>query len=186
MKTLDNAQDVIDFIRSQHEQIKALFDRVLAGRSESRAKAFFELRRLMAVHETAEEEIIHPAARRLVPNGERIIQSRLAEEKKAKEVLMELEKLDVDSPAFETKVAALKRDVVAHAELEERDELSALASHLRPEQLTRMRKAAQVAESLAPTRPHPGVESKTANLMIGPFAAMVDRARDALSSHERR
>lgn len=93
MQTLDNAEDVIDFIRSQHEQIKALFDAVLEVQGDARAKAFFEIRRLIAVHETAEEEIIHPAARRLLPNGERIIQSRLAEEKKAKEVLMELEKL---------------------------------------------------------------------------------------------
>jgi hypothetical protein len=39
----------------------------------------------------------------------------------------------------------------------------------------------QLAESMAPTRPHPGVESATANLITGPFAAMLDRARDALS-----
>ncbi|HLK40220.1 MAG TPA: hemerythrin domain-containing protein [Polyangiaceae bacterium] len=182
MKTLDNAQDIIDFILSQHQQIKALFDSVLGTRGDARKKAFFEIRRLMAVHETAEEEVIHPAARRLLPNGEGIIQSRLAEEKKAKEVLVALEKLDVDSAAFETKLTALKRDVVAHAESEERDELAALASRLEPEQLTRMRKVVRVAESLAPTRPHPGVESKPANLLVGPFVAMVDRARDALSS----
>ena len=32
----------------------------------------------------------------------------------------------------------------------------------------------------APTRPHAGVESQVANLTAGPFAAMLDRARDAI------
>ena len=182
MKQLDNDQDVITFIKSQHQQIKALFAAALGARGEARAKAFFELRRLMAVHETAEEEIIHPAARRVLAGGEAIIQARLAEEKKAKEVLAALEVIDVDAPQFAIKLTALQSDVVAHAESEEREELSALALRLDADQLTRMRKAAQLAESLAPTRAHPGIESATANLLAGPFAAMIDRARDALSS----
>jgi hypothetical protein len=43
-----------------------------------------------------------------------------------------------------------------------------------------MRKAVKFAESVAPTRPHPGVESAPANMLAGPFVAMVDRVRDAL------
>jgi hemerythrin superfamily protein len=183
MKTLDTDQDVIQFIQSQHQQIKALFDVVLAAHGDARSKAFFEIRRLMAVHETAEEEIIHPAARRVLADGDAVIRARLAEEKKAKTVLAELEKLDVDSAEFATKMRALKTDVIAHAESEEREELAALANHLEPEQLTRMHKAAQIAESFAPTRPHPGVESQAANLFVGPFASMIDRARDALTKH---
>jgi hypothetical protein len=34
---------------------------------------------------------------------------------------------------------------------------------------------------MAPTRPHPGVESAAANILVGPFAAMLDRTRDAIS-----
>jgi hypothetical protein len=44
-----------------------------------------------------------------------------------------------------------------------------------------MRRAVELAEAAAPTRPHPGVESAKANLLAGPFAAMLDRARDVLS-----
>jgi hemerythrin superfamily protein len=185
MKTLQNDQDVIGFILGQHQQIKALIESVLTSRGETRARAFFEARRLMAVHETAEEEVVHPAARKHLPNGEAIVRTRLAEEKKAKEVLTELEKVDLDSAEFETKFRALQSDVLTHAESEEREELSALAMHLEPEQLERMRRAAELAESFAPTRPHPGVESQAANLFAGPFVAMIDRARDALSSRGR-
>ena len=43
-----------------------------------------------------------------------------------------------------------------------------------------MGRAAKLAETIAPTRPHPGVESQVANLLAGPFAAMLDRPRDAI------
>jgi hypothetical protein len=43
-----------------------------------------------------------------------------------------------------------------------------------------MGRAVELAEAIAPTRPHAGVESQISNLMAGPFAAMIDRARDAI------
>jgi hypothetical protein len=44
-----------------------------------------------------------------------------------------------------------------------------------------MRRAVKLAESIAPTRPHAGVESAVGNVLVGPFASMIDRARDALT-----
>jgi hypothetical protein len=38
----------------------------------------------------------------------------------------------------------------------------------------------RVAEAIAPTRPHPGVESAKLNFALGPFASMLDRARDLI------
>jgi hypothetical protein len=43
-----------------------------------------------------------------------------------------------------------------------------------------MASAVRAAEAMAPTHPHPGVESMTANLMAGPIASVVDRTRDAV------
>jgi hypothetical protein len=40
----------------------------------------------------------------------------------------------------------------------------------------------QLAEAIAPTRPHPRVESAKLNFALGPFASLLDRARDAISS----
>jgi hypothetical protein len=33
---------------------------------------------------------------------------------------------------------------------------------------------------MAPTHPHPGVESATANLALGPVAALMDRTKDVV------
>jgi hypothetical protein len=43
-----------------------------------------------------------------------------------------------------------------------------------------MASTVKVAEAVAPTRPHPGVESATANLLLGPPVAIMDRARDLI------
>lgn len=170
--------DVVSFLKGQHREIEQMFANVTATRGKERAKAFYALRRMLAVHETAEEEIVHPAARRAIPHGETIVKARLAEEKAAKTALAELETLDVDSADFEAKLRALETNVVAHAEAEERDEFDRLGAELDPTRLARMRRAAELAERVAPTRPHPGVESALANVIVGPFASVIDRARD--------
>lgn len=172
--------DVIDFLKSQHQDIKAALLAVANASEEDRPKAFLALRRRIAVHETAEQEIVHPAARRVITNGEEIVASRLREEKRAKEELVELERLDPRSDAFAARFDVLANAIRSHAAAEEREEFSALASAFAPNKLEQMRKAAEFAESVAPTRPHPGVESRIANLLAGPFIAMMDRARDAI------
>jgi hemerythrin superfamily protein len=176
-----NGVDVVAFLKEQHNEVKTLLEAVSNARGPARAKAFFNLRRTLAVHETAEEEIVHPAARRALPNGAEVVDARLREENAAKIALTKLEKLEVDSPEFEKGFQALKSDVLAHAESEEREEFDRLADKLEPARLERMRRAVELAESVAPTRPHPGLESPAANIFAGPFESMLDRTRDALS-----
>ncbi len=174
--------DVIDFLTDQHEQIKSLFTETLALSGEERERAFRDLRRLLAVHETAEEEIVHPRAKHKVPGGEKIVEARLEEENAAKKALAELESLEIDSKDFTSKLTKLRDAVIAHAEHEEAEEFAKLGAELSPKELERMGEVAKLAEAVAPTRPHPGVESQAANLIVGPFAAMLDRARDVISS----
>jgi hemerythrin superfamily protein len=174
-------QDVVTFLKAQHQQIKTLLSEVLERTGEQREEAFTSLRRLLAVHETAEEEIVHPKARRVLDGGDEIVSQRLAEENEGKQALAELEKLDLGSTEFETKFREFQKDVLEHAEAEEQKEFSRLADELDDDQLQKMRSAVKLAESTAPTHPHPGVESATANLLAGPFAAMMDRAKDMLT-----
>lgn len=173
--------DVVTFLKQQHEQIKSLFQQIFASSGEAREEAFVALRRLLAVHETAEEEVVHPRAQKSIPNGESVVSARLEEENEGKRVLTELEKLDVNSAEFEAQLREFQQAVVSHAEAEEHQEFAQLSAALEPEQLERMRNAAKLAESTAPTHPHAGVESRGANMLAGPFAAMMDRARDLMT-----
>ena len=157
---IGSGKDVVSFLKIQHEQIKTMFDQVLAAAGEEREALFVNLRRLMAVHETAEEEIVHPAAKRSIPGGEQIVAARLAEETQAKRVLIELEKMDVRSKDWDLKFRSLREAVIAHAQAEETEELSRLGEQLDVQRLQKMGKAAELAESVAPTRPHPSIESQ--------------------------
>jgi len=178
---IETGQDVITFLELQHRQIKQLFGEVRASSGEQRERTFTELRRLLAIHETAEEEVVHPAARKALPGGDAIINARLQEENKAKKALSALEELDPNSPEFDAQFSTFAMDVLAHAAAEERQEFEPLAASLSEAELERLRHTVELAERFAPTRPHPGVESQAANLVVGPFAAMVDRARDLLT-----
>jgi len=178
---MDHAEDVVSFLKSQHEEIKARFQQVLTLSGDQRQSAFDDLRRLLAVHETAEEEVVHPRAKKEIADGESVVRARLNEENEAKQMLAALEKLDVNSAEFEQKFEQFRQDVITHAEAEEQQEFLQLKAELDRDQLQRMRNAVKLAESTAPTRPHPGVESGPANLLAGPFASMLDRARDAIT-----
>lgn len=180
MAARKSSTDVVDFLVGQHEQIKSLFDKTLSGSGKQREERFVELRRMLAVHETAEELIVHPRAKRKLPSGDTVVGKRLQEEHEAKTVLTALEKLDVDSKEFTDKLTKLRDAVLEHAEHEETEEFAKLREQLSGEQLENMGRAAKLAEAMAPTRPHAGVESQLGNLMAGPFAAMMDRARDAI------
>lgn len=178
--------DVIDLLVRQHEEIRRLFTEVRNIRTEERAEAFDRLRRFLAVHETAEELVVHPDARRVVPDGDRVVDALLEEENRAKRILKEMEDMGPHANDFMTKLTELKQAVLEHAEHEERDEFP----HLREAHSSARRKAMGMAvkavEALAPTHPHAGVESAKANLLVGPYAAMLDRSRDVLSQTLRR
>ena len=169
------------FSKDQHNLIKDMFDEVLsASDPKAREKAFVDLRQLLAVHETAEEMVVHPRARREVADGDEIVDARLKEEHEAKEELSKLESMDIDSQEFIDELTKFRDAVTDHAEHEENEEFNKLHRKLDADELKRMAAAVQAAEAIAPTRPHPGVESAKLNFIAGPFASMVDRARDAL------
>ena len=178
---VQSTDDVVKFLVDQHNLIKDMFEEVLsASEPKAREKAFIELRKLLAVHEAAEEMVVHPRARREVANGDEIVDARLKEEHAAKEQLSKLEGMDVSSKEFIDELTKFRDAVVDHAEHEENDEFNKLQRELDKDDLGRMAKAVQAAQAIAPTRPHPGVESAKMNFAAGPFASMLDRARDLL------
>ncbi|MGV2914922.1 hemerythrin domain-containing protein [Streptomyces alfalfae] len=172
--------DVVSLLMRQHGDIRNLFDEVERTNGEERRDAFRRLVRLLAVHETAEEEVVHPFARRALPGGEQVIKDRLAEERAAKETLAALDDLDTDDPKFMPQLLKLRKDVQEHARAEERYEFSHIRRSTDSANLAAMAKAVKAAEAMAPTRPHPGVESGAANMALGPVAALMDRTKDAV------
>jgi hemerythrin superfamily protein len=172
--------DVVALLMRQHGDIRNLFDEVERTTGDERRAAFRRLVQLLAVHETAEEEVIHPFTRGSVPDGERVVEARLTEEREAKEILSRLDGMDPDDPKFLPGLLALRLEVMAHARAEERYEFNHIRRNADEARLAAMATALKAAEATAPTHPHPGTESAAKNLALGPVAAVVDRTRDAV------
>jgi hypothetical protein len=184
--TSTDAPTITEFIRRQHGEIERLFTDVEGGLGDDRRQAFECLVRLLAVHETAEEEVAWPVVRHAGPEGDTVVDARTAEESEAKRLLADLEKLGPEHEDFPTKLDDLREAVLTHARHEEDTALPLLERTQSHEQLVGMGAAARAAEAIAPTHPHPhGPESALGNLAVGPFAAVADRARDAVRAIRR-
>jgi hemerythrin superfamily protein len=178
--------DAIDLLLEQHARIEDLFRAVLCTTGDAKREAFEDLVRLLSMHETAEEEVIHPIARRRLDFGDAVIDRRLDEERDAKGMLAGLVDLadrgdgkgmDV---SFDAELGRLRLAVLTHARKEERCEFGRLRHTAGEERLRTLAGAVRAAAALAPTRPHPSLTSPAANIVFGPALAVADRVRDAL------
>jgi iron-sulfur cluster repair protein YtfE (RIC family) len=170
--------DVVDLLINQHMAIRDLFTQVESATGDARAEAFHRLVKLLAVHETVEEQVIHPLTRLHVHGGNEIADDRLTEEHNAKETLVALEKMGPHAPEFTRLLTQLRADVLAHAAKEETYEFRYLRRDVPAVQLRALVPVVKTAAAIAPTRPHPGVESATANALLGPALSLFDRTRD--------
>jgi len=174
-------QDVLDLLIDQHNQIKALFGQLGRAQGAEKRELFERLVRLLAVHESAEEIVVHPTAKRRIEQGEKVVEKRKHEEDQAKRELAGLYDLGVEHPDFDARLAKFAEAVIQHATREELEEFPGLRQNTSPERLRLMAGAVRAAEAMAPTRPHPhSGESATANLVAGPPMAVFDRVRDGV------
>jgi hypothetical protein len=172
--------DVIRVLLQQHARIRELFADVKSATGEHKQRAFDELRALLAVHETAEEMVLRPVSEDVAPHG--VAEARNKEEEEATKVLSKLEKLDCASTEFDTLLAKFEQSVSHHAEQEEAQEFPAILSGCDADKRKTLGSRILIAEKIAPTHPHElAAGSTAAQWVVGPFASIVDRARDALS-----
>jgi hemerythrin superfamily protein len=173
--------NVIDILLDQHSRIRELFTHVKGAEGEHKQQAFGELRALLAAHETGEEMVLRPVSED--DAGREVAEARNEEEVKANRMLADLEKMDTSSVEFDRAFANFELAVLDHAEHEEREEFPAVREREDQDKLVSMGKRLKAAEKIAPTHPHPSTAGSTAaQWTVGPFASLVDRARDAITN----
>jgi hypothetical protein len=144
---LETTKDVVQFLVSQHEQLKAEMPNVLNGNGDQRRTAWTHVRKMLATHEAMEQEAVHPQARRDV--GADVVEARISEETAAERAISRLESIDPDTAEFEAQFTKLETDVISHAEHEEHEEFTRLEGDLSPEQAQRINIAASLAMAAA-------------------------------------
>ena len=177
------AGSVLAVLYEQHARIRDLFELVRNSDVQARQSAFDRLRELLAVHEAGEEIVVRPVTKKVA--GADVADARNQEEAEATLVLAELERLDVGSSEFVHRLTDLERAVSAHAGFEEIEEFPHVLAEISAEDQQKMGARLLAAEKLAPPHPHPGAAgSPIAQAAVGPFAALLDRAKDAYEARQ--
>jgi hemerythrin superfamily protein len=171
---------VVDLLQEDHEQVKALFGQLTSSPPEARKDLFCHLVTELVRHEVAEEVVVYPAIRSDAPDGSAEVKPRLQEQSEAEQKLAKMEKLDPTTPEFASELAELRAAVLAHAQAEEMNIFPLLRALEGDEKLLEMGAKYERAKSSAPTHPHPHApNTPPGNKILGPIAALFDKARDA-------
>jgi predicted Zn-ribbon and HTH transcriptional regulator len=173
--------DVITILLEQHRRIRELFTHVKRAEGRRKQQAFDELRILLAAHETADEMVLRPISCRDAGAG--VVDARNREEREATRMLTVLEAMGVFSAEFDRMFTEFEQAVLDHAEREEQEEFPPVRARESRSTLVGMGAVLRAAEKTGPTHPHPSTAgSPIAQWMVGPWASVIDRARDAIKA----
>ena len=182
---VQSTDDVVKFLKDQHNLIKDMFDEVLSAlrtprparrRSSNCANCWpctRPPRRWWSTRGSATRST----------NGDEIVDARLKEEHKAKEKLSKLEGMDIDSQEFIAELTKF-RDAVDRARRARGERgvhqarTQAHGGRPRPDG---QGGAGRGGDRAHPPAPGCGVAPRRTSA-VGPFASMLDRARDAIAA----
>ncbi len=172
--------DVIEAITHDHREVEQMFAQFEQTTDPQQRKDICERAIIELVrHSVGEEEYVYPVARRVIPDGDRIIEHEISEHAQAEKLMNDLDGLDPDHPRFEPVVRELMAAIREHVQEEESEVLPQLRRHVDPDALTKLGEQFASAKKTAPTRPHPmAPDHPPFNKMAAPGAALVDRVRD--------
>ncbi|GID62765.1 hemerythrin [Actinoplanes cyaneus] len=157
-----SGRNVVDVLDEQHREILGLF----AG--EMSDKAYEVLVATLSRHLSAEEQYLYPAVRTAVPDGDRIADRELAEDRELLTLLRDRSRLDELGEAVRRHVDA------------DRSELFPLLMQMVPaDDMIRLGNRVETAQEAAPTRPHLSTPvTPPWNKVVDPLVGMVDKLRD--------
>ena len=186
---LGGGGSVLSRQKRDHIRLDALLQRLQEVPAANQDKVLLDIYRLVFPHAFAEEAVLWPVMRRVLPDGDALTLQVELEHQRINELVTRLETLEPGTPPFQrvlTRVIELLREDV-------RDEEDALLPRLQ-EKLTRFQLrslglAWELVRVIAPTRPHPLVSRRPpGNVLSALPLALIDRCRDFIDSgrHARR
>lgn len=173
--------DAIQLLTSDHTEVEQLFTQIESmPEGPPRAHLVADIVRELSVHAAIEEQILYPAMRKALPDGETLVQEAIDEHQEVKEALAAIERAETPAER-DPLLARVIGDVRHHVEEEETELFPKLRASVATEELRDMGAKLATAKKVAPTRPHPNApNTPPANIIGGAAAAVLDKARDAL------
>lgn len=179
MSVTNSRNDGIDVLKEDHRTAESLFTRL---ESEIDQATLDELVKELSIHAAIEEQVLYPALRKVLGEGDALADHSIDEHQEVKELLKSIEKGGADGEETPGLVAQLIASVRQHVKEEENKIFPALRQATTPEALAAMAETLHSAKKAAPTRPHPHAPSSPpGNVIAGAPTALIDKARDAIS-----
>lgn len=185
--------DVFDVLGQDHEEVKAMLDRLeqgpkatggaVPGQLQERKRLVDDLIIEESSHEAVEQQHFWPAVRALGPEGDRIANEAIEQEVAGERVLDQLHRLSPqEHERFEQLLTAFTSDARAHIDFEESRAWPMLRAAISPERSAELGDQIMAAKKTAPTRPHPATPPKQrTQKTAGPLAGAADKLRDVLT-----
>lgn len=184
--TLTGARpDAVELLSADHRTVEQLFHQFeLASKTsavENQRDLAQRIVRDLSVHAAAEEQVLYPAIRRALDDGERLADDSTAEHAEIKQLLADLDGVQPDDDRFFPGFRRVMDLVRAHVADEEESLLPRLREAVGQDELYELADALVGAKRLAPTRPHPHPSSRPpGNIVVGAAGSLADRTRDVV------
>ncbi|OBK71344.1 hemerythrin domain-containing protein [Mycobacterium sp. 1274761.0] len=175
--------DIIDDIVTDHREVEEIFKELESNRNPDQRRQLVEhVITELVRHSVGEEMYLYPAARKALPDGDKLVDHELHEHAEAEEIMKKIEKTEAEDAGFDKLVGELIKDIRHHIADEEGDLLPKLREVCDRQELAELGEKFASAKKMAPTRPHPSApDEPPANKILGPGMGLIDRLRDALS-----
>jgi hemerythrin superfamily protein len=176
--------DMVSVLVTDHQEMKEYFKELeSATDAKDRRDIADKLTAEVARHSVAEEMYLYPAARKILPNGDELIDEEIKEHAEVEELLKQWEGMDGDDPRFMSTYEQIRDGLLHHIDEEEEPKLfPEMQSALSQDQQEDLGAKITRAKKLAPTRPHPSApDGPPGDKILGVPTGIMDRMRDLMS-----
>ncbi len=173
--------------RRDHVELDRLLHELDGSTGRAQEEVLTRIDRLVFSHAFAEETVIWPVVRRVLPDGDALTLQIETEHQEVNELVAALEEGGPDHPDRPARLARLVEVLREDVRDEEDVMFPRLQEHLAPAELRRLGRRWAVMRRISPTRPHPTVSRRPpGNALSGLPLSLLDRSRDAVDAGVRR
>ncbi|NEK87498.1 hemerythrin domain-containing protein [Blastococcus saxobsidens] len=173
--------------RKDHIQLDRLLHELDGSTGTAQEEVLQRIDRLVFSHAFAEETVLWPVIRRVLPDGDALTLQVEEEHQEVNELVTALERDGLDSPERPARLRRLV-EVLREDVRDEEDVLfPRLQEALSPDELRALGRRWAIVARLSPTRPHPTVSRRPpGNALSALPLSLIDRTRDAVDAGTRR
>jgi hemerythrin superfamily protein len=173
--------------RDDHIELDRLLHELDGVTGTAQEEVLTRIHRLVFSHAFAEETVIWPVVRRVLPDGEALTLQIAEEHQEVNELVTALEHDGLDHPERPARLRRLT-EVLREDVRDEEDVLfPRLQEKLSPAELRALGRRWELMRRISPTRPHPTVSRRPpGNALSGLPLSFIDRTRDVVDAGVRR